>query len=111
MRPTSPSTCSAGCATGCRSGRSWRGPLQRRITRPRGRGWGVVSMWAPARGWRRRRRPPPGPDGVTDLRPDDLTDAASDREEDEIAYGVSPETVQTAREALETKQGHVVREL
>jgi len=48
---------------------------------------------------------------VTDLRPDDLTDAASDREEEEVAYGVSPETVQTAREALEAHQGHIVREL
>jgi magnesium transporter len=48
---------------------------------------------------------------VTDLRPDDLTDAASDREEEDVAYGVSPETVQTAREALEAHQGHVVREL
>jgi magnesium transporter len=48
---------------------------------------------------------------VTDLRPDDLTDAASDSEEAEVAYGVSPETVQTAREALERQQGHVVREL
>jgi magnesium transporter len=48
---------------------------------------------------------------VSDLRPDDLTDAASDSEEAEVAYGVSPETVQTAREALEAQQGHVVREL
>ena len=48
---------------------------------------------------------------MSDLRPDDLTDAASDSEEAEVAYGVSPETVQTAREALEAQQGHAVREL
>ena len=48
---------------------------------------------------------------MTDLRPDDLTDAASDSEEAEAAYGVSPDLVRTAREALEAHQGHVVREL
>ncbi len=48
---------------------------------------------------------------MSDLRPDDLTDAASDSEDSATAYGVSPETVQTARSALEAHQGHVVREL
>jgi magnesium transporter len=48
---------------------------------------------------------------MTDLTPDDRIDAATDVEETEVAYGVSPETVQTAREALVARQGHIVREL
>jgi len=48
---------------------------------------------------------------VTDFRPDDRTDAASDSEEIETSYGVTPDLVRTARDALAAQQGHVVREL
>src|SRR5215510_12684063 len=48
---------------------------------------------------------------MTDLRPDDIHDAAIEPDEDEAAYGVSPEIVRTAREALAAQQAHVVREL
>jgi len=48
---------------------------------------------------------------MTDLRPDDIHDAVAEADEAEAAYGVSPEIVRTAREALEGHQAHVVREL
>ena len=66
---------------------------------------GIVNMSALAVVEAQAARRRPGPSGVTDCAPDDLTDAASDSEEDEVSYGVSPETVQTARGPLEAHQG------
>jgi magnesium transporter len=48
---------------------------------------------------------------VSEFRPDEDRDAEIEASESEAEYGVTPEVVRTARDALAAKQNHVVREL
>ena len=48
---------------------------------------------------------------MSDFRPDEGRDAEVEASDSEAEYGVTPEVVRTARDALTAKQNHVVREL